>query len=233
MNQVLAESAAQGVEGSRRAAEAVLGVLALVPEQSGSAAALKRELILNRIAQRFGLTAATLKARLDEVRQTVRERSADPEKAKAEEVVLTNRGGSAPADPIERELLQVLLADATLVAMAKAELPAAEVMHPGLRRLLDGLYALYDEGLPPDLDALRLRIADNPRLAEKALELQEVGRLNPDRAGWLRTILARYRERREARAAKEVQGKLNAATDHEAALELLRLLHQRQAGPSG
>jgi DNA primase len=232
LNQLLEQSSAQGVEGGRRAVEAVLGILALVPEQAGPAAAVKRGLVLNRVAQRFGLTVDTLRARLDEVRRSARDRSADPAKANAEEVAPTAKGGSAPADAVERELLQVLLADAALVPAAKAELPAAEIAHPGLRRLLEGLYTLYDEGLPPDLDALRLRIADNPGLADAALRLQEVGRLHPDRPGWLRTVLARFRERREAREAKAVQGKLNAATDHEAAMELLRLLQQRQAGPS-
>ena len=45
---------------------------------------------------------------------------------------------------------------------------------PGLRRLLDGLYALIDEGGSPDLDGLRLRIADNPLLADYALRMREV-----------------------------------------------------------
>ncbi len=230
LDQILARPGAQGVEGGRRAVEAVLGVLALVPEQAGPAAAMKRELVLNRIEQRFGLPPGTTRARFEEIRRSVRERAADPDRAKGEEVTATAAGGSGRADPVERELLEVLLADATLVPVAKAEVPAAEVTHPGLRRLLEGLYALYDEGVPPDLDALRLRIVDNPRLADAALRLQEVGRVHADRPGWLRLVLARFRERREARAANEVQGKLNAAQDHAAAVELLRLLQERRVG---
>jgi len=130
---------------------------------------------------------------------------------------------------VERELLEVLLADPELVRVARAELPAAEVAHPGLRRLLEGLYALDEEGLPPDLDALRLRIADNPRLADFALSAQEAARHHPDRPAWLRQILQRFRERREARTNRDLQGKLNAAQDPEAAVELLR---QIQGGKS-
>jgi hypothetical protein len=208
----------------------VLGVLALVPEQAGPGAAMKRELFLNRIAQRFGLTVATLRGRLDEVRREARRRTAEPKGVTAEGVTPEAPRRSAPADAVERELLEVLLADASLVIAAKAELPAAAVQHPGLRRLLEGLYALHEEGVSPDLDALRFRIADAPELADAALRLQEVGRLHADRPAWLRSILGRFRERRLAREAKDVQGQLNAATDPDQALELLRKLQGTRFG---
>jgi DNA primase len=224
-------SSAGGVEGNRRAVEAVLGIVALVPEQSGPAAALKRDLVLNRVAQRFGLTAEMLRSRLDEVRSKARERS-DVASREREKVELTSKGGAAPADPLERELLEVLLADPLLVPTAKLDVPANEIGHPGLRRLLDGLYSLYDEGLTPDLDTLRLRIADNAPLADFALRFQEVGLTHGDRPGWLRQIVERFQDRRRARQAKEVRGKLNATTDHDAALEHLKRLQQAAAaGP--
>jgi DNA primase len=226
LEQILRQSSA-GVEGRRRAVEAVLGVLAVVPEQAGPAAAVKRDLVLNRIAQRFALTVDTLRGRLDEVRRTLREKA--PVNAANEDVQPTAPAGAARPDPLERELLEVLLADPLLISAAKRDLSAHEVSHPGLRRLLDGLFALYDEGLTPDLDSLRLRIADHPRLADAALRLQEVGQRHVDRADWLRQILGRFRERRDARRAVEVQGKLNATTDPKAAMDLLRLLQDRAA----
>jgi hypothetical protein len=84
--------------------------------------------------------------------------------------------------------------------------------------------------LPPDLDSLRLRIADRPELSDAALRLQEVGRLNPDRPAWLRMVLKAFRERKAARAAKEVQGQLNAVTDPATAMELLKKLQGQQVG---
>lgn len=227
MDESLAKAAAAGVEGSRRAVETVLGVLALVPEDAGAQAAMKADLVLNRLARRFGLREEVVRQRYNEVRRGQKQRrapgsepstDADPAPAKA----------SAPADAIERELLEVLLADPNLVAIARAEVPASTIEHPGLRRLLNGLYELADEGETPDLDLLRLRLADNPRLAAKAYDLQLVGRQHADRPGWLRMVLRVIRERGEARQDKEVQGKLNAAQDHEAAMDLLRLLQQRQ-----
>jgi DNA primase len=234
LNQILTRSTESGVEGSRRAVEAVLGILALVPDHEiGSRQAMKRDLVLNRIAQRFGLLTETLRGRLDEVRRQAQKRSAEPAAGQAEDVSLTTNGGKAPADAVERELLEVLLADATLVPVAMAEMPVSEISHPGLRRLLEGLYALEEEGLSPDLDALRLRIADNPRLADFALKAQEVGRHHTDRPSWLRQILGRFGERRQARVSRDLQGKLNAADNHDAAMELLRKLQARGVGPLG
>ena len=53
----------------------------------------------------------------------------------------------APAAPEERQLLEVLLAEPDLVfAAAEAAMPPEEIAHPGLRRLLEGLYALARGG---------------------------------------------------------------------------------------
>jgi hypothetical protein len=138
----------------------------------------------------------------------------------------------APAAPEERELLEVLLAEPELVATARAQLAVDAVEHPGLRRLLEGLYALDAAGEPATLDQLRPHLG-NVRLAVKALELQEVGRHNPDRAVWLGRILERFRERRLRPATQELHNQLQAARDHGAALELLRQLQNRnvELGP--
>jgi DNA primase len=230
LDQILAKSTDQGIEGTKRAVEAVLGVLALVPDQAGPAAIMKRDLVLNRIGQRFGLTVDTLKSRLDEVRKRAAERS-DATRS-AEEVNVTSAGGSARPDALERELLEVLLADPMLVSAAKAEVATTEILHPGLSRLLGGLYALYDEGLTPDLDALRLRIVDNPPLAQAAVRLQEVGMKHTDRSAWLRMTVERFGERRKARHNRELMGQLTAATDASQANEIFRKM-QSQSKPVG
>ena len=224
-------ASARSYEANYRAAEKIIGHLVLLPEDARTETTIKRETLLTQIDQRLALTPGTSRARYLEVRKTARERS-DVASREREAPELTSKGGSAPADPLERELLEVLLADPLLVPAAKLDVAASEIAHPGLRRLLDGLYTLYHEGLTPDLDGLRLRIADNAPLADFALRFQEVGLTHGDRPGWLRQILERFRERRLARQAKEVRGKLNATTDHDAAVEQLKKLQQTTAaGP--
>jgi DNA primase len=227
LDQALSTAASEGVEGSRRAVETVLGVLAMVPDSVGGPAALKRDLALTRVARRFGLREEVVRERLAEVRARQQARAAMPAGVADEVIEVKRSAKSAPADPLERELLQVLLADSSLVAVARTEVAPEMVEHPGLRRLLQGLYDLLDEGETPDIDLLRFRLADNPKLMEKALELQMVGRLHQDRADWLSQALSLVAQRREARRARQVVGEIHAAPTEEAAIEKLRLLQQR------
>jgi DNA primase len=225
LRQVLAAETATGVEGRRRAVDAVLGVIALAPETPGQAGAMKRELMVTRIAQRLTLKEETVWARLKELRAAVRARAS--KNAATRE---SRTGGedaprqAAPAAPEERELLEVLLADPALVPVAAAEIQPEQVQHPGLRELLKGLYDLQAEGQPPTLDLLRTRIG-NPRLAAKALEFQEVGRLNTDRPAWLRRLLVEFRRKHQVEPKQqEIKNQLNGAPDHATARELLRRL---------
>src|SRR5262249_37768635 len=146
--------------------DTVLGVIALAPALPGQDGAIKQELIVTRIARRLGLKEETVWARLKKLRA-----DRQPKQAHGLQPVGLRK---APADPLERGLLTVLLADPGLVPAAAAEVSAKEIRHPGLRLLLEGLYRLQAEGLRPDLDGLRSRV-ENPALLAKALELQEVG----------------------------------------------------------
>jgi DNA primase len=222
LQQVTAGDAAAGVEGRRRAADAVLAIIALAPELAGQSGAMKRELMVTRVAQRLGLREATVRGRLDELR--VRRERAEESRRYAGD----GERRAAPAAAHERQLLEVLLADPALVAGARDEVPAAEIAHLGLRQLLAGLYALQTEGEPPTLDLLRARL-DDPRLAEAALKLQDVGRANPDRAATLRQLLAEFRRRRLQPVKQELQNQLNAVSDHAQAVELLRRLQDHTA----
>ena len=215
LNQVLAPGAALGIEGQRRAVEAVLGVIALAPA-GGQSQSVKTQLMVTRIARRLSLKEESIWARLEELR------SRGPREAPAERPVVEEGPRQSPAAPEERELLEVLLADSSLVPAARTALAPDEVGHLGLRRLLQGLYDLHDAGEPPTLDQLRPKL-ENVRLAAKALELADVGRRNPDRATWLTRLLERFRERRLRPVKQELHNQLRTA-DEQTALKLLRRL---------
>lgn len=222
LERVWAEEANAGIEGRRRAVDQVLRVVSLAPPMSGQAGAVKQELLIGRIAQRFALQAETVWARLQELRSARRDREpARRDDAEAE------TGRSAPASALEIELLQVLLAEPELIPTAQEGVSPRDLEHPGLRLLLEGLYRLQAEGESADLDRLRPRI-DNPRLMAKALELQEKGCGTADRVAWLDMLLARFRERRLLPEKQELQNQLHAASDHTEAVELLRQLQNRR-----
>jgi DNA primase len=219
LSRVLSSEAASGLEGRRRAMEAVLGIISLAPEMGGPAA-VKQELVISRIAQRLALMEKTVRERLQDIRN--RRRQVSP--AQRDNAAQPQR--AAPADKLEQELLQVLLSDPKLVPAAAAEVSADEIGHPGLRELLTGLYDLHSRGEPPDLDRLRPVIA-NPALAQKALEFQEIALRNTDRPAWLQKLFVQFRQRRGKPQQEELQNQLQAASDHTEAVELLRQLQLR------
>lgn len=224
LSQLLSSEAVQGVEGRRRAIDAVLGIIALAPEIPGHAGGVKRDLVVNRIAHRLGIEERTVRARLQELRRQKPEERRPPGPEAGEEK------REAPAVPRERQLLQVVLAEPGLVPDAAREIRPEEIQHLGLRRLLAGLYTLQTEGETADLDGLRPRMMDVPRLAEAALALQEQGRGVPDRAACLRGLAAEFRRLRELPEKQELKNQLRAADD-QAALELLRRLQKQSMGP--
>ena len=193
---------------------------------AGEAGAIKRELIVTRLSRRLGLKEETVWDRLEELRAQRRkaeEREARPDLRQPDE-----GPQQAPAPLEERQLVQILLAEAALVGEASEALSAEEVTHPGLKRVVEELYTLHRAGEPATLDQLRVRIP-SPGLAQKMLDLAHVGRQIADRPGYLRKILAVFRERRAQREKVEISNQLHAVSDHGAALELLRQL-QNQPG---
>lgn len=222
LNQVLRREP-EGIEGRRRAVDVVLGVIALAPEDAGQAGAIKRELMVSRIARRLVLKEETVWERLDELR---RGRRRDP---RAESKPPERDRRSARALPEERELLEVLLAEPELMPMAAAEVAPAQIQHPGLRTLYEGMLRLQQEGQVPDLDLLRPMI-ENLELASYALRMQEAGRRAPDRPTWLGRILEVFRNRKVTPIIQELQNQLHAATSHDQAVDLLRRLQKPTEG---
>jgi DNA primase len=220
LSRVLAKESSAGVEGKRRAADALLGIIALAPDMPGQALALKQQLVISRIAQRLAVREETLWARLRELR--AKRRPALPAGDDAPE-------RKAKAAPMESQLLQMLLADPKLVGLASAHVTSEEIEHPGLRQLLQALYDLHANGEVPDLDALRANI-DSPALAQAALKLQEVGRATFDRPSRLSELLAEFHKRRQLPETQELQNRLHAAHDHTEGVELLKRLQQRTVG---
>jgi DNA primase len=211
------------VEGARHVIDGVLGVIALAPAMPGEAGAVKTQLMINRIARRLALKEETVWARLEELRRSRREtrpsRRDEPPRA------------SAPAPLEERQLLEVLLAEPALVMKARASLPIDEISHPGLRRLLAGLYELDESGRPATLDKLRSGLDGSP-LLNKAFELQANGLEQPRRDEVCADLLIYFQVRREKSIKQRLHGQLQAATDHEAARELLRRLQRpNESGP--
>jgi DNA primase len=211
------------VEGKRRAMEEVLSVLALTPALAGPAGQLKRELLVTRIAQRAGVKEETVWKRLHELRPAQRAAGDRTEQANAEEPQ------QARASRVERELLGVLLAEPELTARAQEEVETQDIIHPGLQRMLQEIYALATAGESPSADRVRAKLADNTRLSEYVLVLRDHGLSVPQRDVLLEECLAAFRRKRLAAEVDELQGQLNGLpTGGPPPVELLKQLQEKR-----
>ncbi len=211
-------SGKHGVEGQRRAAEEMLKTLAKMPDQRS----VKLELMVNRIAHRLQIKEETIWNRLSELRSS-RPAETDRRRDSPEEVQAPR---SAKAAPHETNLIECLLADAALVPQAQAEISPEELEHPGLRQVLEGLYALSNEGQSPDLDHLQPRL-ENVRLFDYLLRMQDAGREFADLPDALAKVIACFATRREARRKLALISQ-DVGSDFSRELELLRQIQTPQ-----
>jgi DNA primase len=225
------ESGNTSVEAMRRIVDAILGIMALAPPVPSQAGQMRQELIVTRVAHRLGLRQERVWARLAELKAERRskEQQRAAEERRAETRPLANANAPIPRaasgqQVIERQLLELLLAEPALVPDAYATVPPETLTHTGLRRMLEELYALHAAGESPDLDALRVRLIDRPDLAESAMRLQEVGRSMTERPAWLGRIIDAFARLVDEAARSDVKREMAAATDDDTALALLKRL---------
>ena len=238
LNILLSKENSQTVEGTRRVVDAILSIMALAPSMPSQAGAVRQELIVSRLAHRLGLRQETVWARLSELKAERRRNEQRPGRLisdTAEDEIPPPSAKASAAMAIERQLLEVLLAEPPLVSLVIGSIPAEELQHTGLRRMLTDLYALHQDGHSADLDGLRVRLMDRPDLAEAAMKLEFVGRQMNDRPEWLGKIVKKFASQGMDSEQKAVQTQLAAGNmDDAAALELLRKLQTpAKASPPG
>jgi DNA primase len=237
LNQFLASNDANDPEHTRRAVDAILGVIAMAPDIPSESVQIKRERIVTRLEQRFGLRQGTLWRRLttfQQERRKAQRREQPVPMASAARVTQPTRPAASPRTALERQLLQILLADPAFVLGAAQALPADKIEHTGIRRIIGALYELAAAGEPPDLDGVRLKLLDRPDLYQAALDNQQIGRGITDRALYFQKVLDGFARLQADAERQAVKNQLSATgSDDPAAIELLRRLQERSKEPPG
>jgi DNA primase len=197
------------IEGRRQIVEEVLRILALAPENPGQALLVKRDLIVTRLVQRFGIPEQTVRRRLDELRKERQSREAS---AAEKKTASTSPERTQRADPVERELVQVLLVEPQLVEKAQQVLAPDAIAHLGLRRVLEELYALHNARQPVQLEQVRARLEDKPTLADRLGQLYVEGlerSQHTQPALWLEQLLASLAARRHKPQMQQLKDELD------------------------
>jgi DNA primase len=229
LNQLLAK-AGGSVEGTKRVVDAVLAVMALAPELPGQAGRVKQELLVTRLAHRLGLRQETVWARFGELRDSRKKESERTEQVlSGSSETPREQPRSKPAKAVERELLQILLAEPGLVEKAYLEVDTQWIEHPGLQQLLAGLYRLHDLGETPNIDGLRVIVENEPLIAW-AINNQEIGRATSDRAGWFRDVMNRFREDLRTLKRRQLMDRMRLAASEEERQRLVREIQDLDKG---
>jgi DNA primase len=170
------------VEGARRAAEWVLGILSRVPTNQRIGLDLKLAKSLDSLAHRLGLEVGALKRRLQQLRKISAGRPApagvgvarpapsregaaadSPSSASPDEVLPSPPFRLDELDPIDRELVQVALGEPGSVSYLVSRIAPASLRDAPLRAILQACYDLHGEGQTPQAEGVMDRL-DDPRV---------------------------------------------------------------------
>lgn len=228
-------SDASSTHQANKALEEVLGSLAKAPRlQSGStsAARLKEEQMLHRLAQKFGVTEDRLRSRLTALRREGDRRSG-------------NRSESAePATPplevgkrqkAERWLMEILIQAPDLLPLMQGDIPAEAMSCVKLRSIYEMCLRLAARGIEPAFDRLLLEF-DDPTIKSLIVELDEAQRARnrTELTQEIQALLQAWRQEREEEQAR-VQRAQSAKQpgDEAAALDVLRQIIERKRNRQG
>lgn len=224
------------LEGSRLAAEFVLAIFAKVSESRSTAGLdVKRAKGLDMLSQKLSIPVPDLKKRLAKLRRPQAQRPAPV--ASGEEGPPGPPGSPRPSrdaapprkppirpadlDPIDRELVKIVLNEPKVVAGLITRVTVAALQDAPLRAILQACYDLYGEGVIPSFDRVTSRLDDGELRALAAglqhavddpnLKQLDLGQESSTEVR-IHQVLIRFDERERKIRLKDVQAAL-AETD--------------------
>jgi DNA primase len=244
----------ESAEGARRASEWVLGIMSRVPSQTRAGLDLKLAKALDALAHGLRTPVEPLKKRLVELRRAASRTGAARREAEAPAVGADRRAeaeAAAPGiyramDPVDRELLGIVVDRPDCVGRIIARVAPASIRDDAARAILTASYDLFGEGASPTFEAIAGRL-DDPRALALASYINHVGAaaheeqpLDADTASqgeWerrLELVLGRLAERERLvrladlrQALDEIDQQANPDEKRALELEYRRLLTQR------
>jgi DNA primase len=210
------------INGRRQALDYVLSAIAAMPVLSTGSTPVTREIVLDRLGQRLGIPAETVRKRLRELRPKARRGRPDVnEPAKPADAGWWNNESFS-----ERELMEALLAAPNLIPEALNEITLEEIKTLGFRRMLEVCIELSRDGRGIELDELRLRLEDR-ELACRASILAETGREKGSVERRLADVLAYFKSRRDQAASRSEVARGDVPDSDEAKRQFLALKFQK------
>ncbi len=159
----------ESIEGSRQASEWVLSILARVPVVSRAGLDVKVAKALDGLSRRLRVPVSDLRRRLVQVRREA-QRQARPRVAATTSPATTTEAATVvpptkhwrprDLDPIDRDIVKIVLNEPASVARVITRVSANTLRDPPLQTILRACYDLYGEGLPATFERVSLRLDD-------------------------------------------------------------------------
>ena len=211
------------VAGKQEAMNEVLKLMALIPRGTRTSLEVKKQLALSRMAQEFGLEERTLWQRLEEMKPGGSRR---PEVARPK-AVQAEANGTPAVDPLERELLGVLLVEPERLGDLRDQVSLDEIRHPGMRLVFDLMVELAEEGAIASFDQVRLRLAERPRLMASISALFEESQEKGNHGQRYQDVVNEFARRREAAKQQGIRAQLRSVQpDDPVPVELYQALQK-------
>jgi DNA primase len=239
-------------EGARQAATWILKILARLPRSTRAGIDVKVAKALDVLARRLGVPVSDLARNLESLRRDRARHGSAPTSASSTESTEPNAAETPDPrsfDPIDRELVELVLLDPTVVEPLRSQVAASSLRDAPLRAILQAAYDIFAEGLQPTFESITNRLSDTDRSLAAGLVLPfdqgptpAKGRFHPkdvqpaETALRLSLLLPRFAERhrkQRLRDLKAAMAELDPEKDPQAYQALRReyfqLNPQRQA----
>jgi DNA primase len=232
----------ESLEGTRKAADWVLGILARVPASSRAGLDVKVGKALDTLSHRLRVPVETLDRQLRQLRTLTRKQARTKKVAANAETtpIAPPSHRLADLDGTDRALMEIVLNEPNSVNRVISRVAVASLRDEPLRKILQACYDLHGENQPPTFEHVARRLGEAERALAAGLLLPIDPAPFPDRvrhAAWedrLGAILARLADRdrqermRDLKAAIDETSPLENPAAHVAlSTEYRRLLIQR------
>ena len=221
-------------EGARQASEWILSILGKVPVSKSGGIELKIAKALDRLERKTKIPTRVLSKRLDAIRRASKPsnnvRRPRPVSGEGVAAVASTPILTTELEPLDLELVRILLNEPTVVASLLTRVSAASMRDEPLRMILQACFDLYLEGHCPTFDRVLGRLDDQGvrSLAAGLLLPIDPSARSPKvkAAAWdvrLKTLLLEHEERERRGRIQELSESLRG-NDPEATAEDRRLL---------
>lgn len=165
------------IQAAHQALEYLLEIVARSPrlrEDSPRQRLLREQLLLQRLAEHFRLPEQLVRDRLTEVRRMVQRRQEGAIARRRPGPESSKEAKTARLDPLEREVLTLMIRFPHLVQHIQQEFPSEAIRHPWAQQIYWTSSELAEAGQSPNFHRLLLEF-EEPELQNLLVELDEEG----------------------------------------------------------